>query len=686
MKNLKLGPRLYGLLAIALLPLLAVVGYMVHAENRRADALSVAFETYDLTTQRSTHYKRFLNGVADAIDTGRVGTAALDALAVAAKMSGRLTELQGRAGAGDAKLAEMAGALKDDASLKALMPLRDPIRQIDTAIAEEAGEAQKHLTAFIADSTAAAHSQAIAVGLTALVSAGIAAYLAFLIVGRLSREMRRAVTIADDIAAGNLDGEIAVNSLDEIGQMMVALQQMQLGLRSIVAEITQVVGSMAGGDFKDRLALNNKQGFALEIGRLVNDLGSGLEASVGGNPQVAVHVAQRIATGDLSVDVPVAAGDTRSAMAAMAIMRGTLERTIADIRDLVHFAAEGNFSPRMALSDRQGYAKLLAELLNRVMGNAETGLTDIQNVAAALAEGDLTRRIDTAHLGQFGETAASINTTIANLRGLIAEVAKAAEGISSAVTEIATGNMDLSRRTEAQAIELERVASTVSDLSSAILRNAQGAAEAQQMAATATEVAKRGGTVIEASVATMSEIAQRSAKIGDVISVIDSIAFQTNLLALNAAVEAARAGEAGRGFAVVANEVRNLAQRSAEAARETSQMVRASLDAVQRGTAQAEQTGNAMHEIVHSIERVNALIVGISEESEQQAARFGDVNKAIGEIEKTTQANAALVEEAASASESLKHQLEGLRSSIGCFRLDEGLRTIVQRQPMALSA
>ncbi|MCX7164295.1 MAG: methyl-accepting chemotaxis protein [Betaproteobacteria bacterium] len=670
MKNMGLGSRLYGMLAVALLPLLAVVGYMAYADSRRANELSVAFDAYDLTTQRATLYKRFLNGVADAIDTGRVGPAAVEALTKAAAMTTRLAQIQGQAGASDAKVAEVLGVIQADPSVKAVMPLREPIRVIDSTISEEAGSAQKRLAAVITESTSAANTQVLAVALTALFSAGLAAFLAFMIVGNLSREVRRAVEVANRIAAGDLEGEVEVRSNDEIGQLMAALQQMKVGLRGIVGGITDSVRIMAEGEFNRRMTLDGKQGFDMEIGRLVNDLGSSLQASVGGNPRVAVNVAQRIAGGDLSVEVPVAAGDSRSAMAAMSAMRSTLEATIADIRELVRFAADGNFSRRMEVEQRQGYAKLLGELLNRVMGNAEAGLSDIQRVSAALAEGDLTHRIDASHLGQFGETAASINMTIANLRTLIADVAGAAEGINVAVTEIAVGNLDLSKRTEAQAIELERVASTIDQLASAVQRNAKGAAEAQQMASAATGVAERGGAVIKASVATMGEIAQRSAKIGDVISVIDGIAFQTNLLALNAAVEAARAGEAGRGFAVVATEVRSLAQRSADAARETSQMVRASLEAVKRGTEEAEQTGRAMDDIVAAIGRVDQLIAGISRESEQQASRFGDVNKAIGEIERTTQANAALVEEAAGASESLKGQLQDLRTNVARFRLD----------------
>ena len=686
MRNLGLGPRLYAMLAVAVLPLLAVVSYLTYADSIRADEMSLAFDSYDLATQRTAHYKRFVNGVADAVDTGRVGGAAIEALGEVAALTERLAKIQGHPGSVDDKVAKVLETVKRDAGVQAVMPLREPIRAIDAAVAEEAGAVQKRLAAVMSESTAAANRQVMIVGLTALACISLAAFLAFSIVGNLSREVRRAVQVADRIAAGDLEGDIEVRSRDEIGQLMAALGQMKGGLRGIVGEITDAVRAMAEGDFTRRQSGSGKQGFALEIGQLLNELSSSLEASVGGNPKDAVRVAQRIAAGDLAVEVPVKPGDTRSAMAAMATMRDTLDATIADIRELVNFAAEGNFSHRMEVASREGYAKLLGELLNRVMNNAESGLSDIQRVSAALAAGDLTRRIDASHLGQFGETASSINVTIGNLRHLMADVATAAEGINTAVGEIAVGNQDLSHRTEAQAIELERVATSINDLASAVQRNARNASEAQKMATSATTVAERGGDVVKSSVTTMTEIASSSAKIGDVISVIDSIAFQTNMLALNAAVEAARAGEAGRGFAVVANEVRNLAGRSAEAARETSHMIRASLDAVKRGTEQAEQTGRAMDDIIAAIARVNQIILGISQDSEVQATRVGEVNKVISDIEQVTQANAALVEEAAGASESLIGQLNELRANVARFQLEDASSAAQPRRLLSLAA
>ncbi|MCX7173690.1 MAG: methyl-accepting chemotaxis protein [Proteobacteria bacterium] len=671
MRNLGLGPRLYLMLAAAVLPLLGVVGFMAYADSRRADELLVAFQTYDLATQRSAHYKTFINGVADALDSGSVGTSAVEALAKASTLTTKLAEVKGKPNAIAVKLAEVLATVQRNSSVESVMPLREPIRAIDIAVAEEATAGQKQLSSVISESTEAAATQVLVVGITALCSIGLAAFLAFLIVGNLTRDMRRAIVVADRIAAGNLDGDIAAHGRDEIGKLMLALEQMKNGLRSIVGEIAESVQTMAAGDFRQRLAADGKQGFAREIGQSLNDLGSSLQGSVGGNPEQAVRVAQSIAAGELNVDVPVEAGDSRSAMAAMATMRNTLEATISDIRELVNFAADGDFARRMDVTTRQGYAKLLGELLNRVMTNAEEGLSDIQRVAGALAEGDLTLHIEQLHPGQFGETASSINTTIDNLRSLLSDVAGASASINEAVSEIVAGNQDLSRRREGQAIELQRVAGTIKELTSAVQRNSKSAADAQQRTASATQVAERGGSVVKASVSTMEDISRSSSKIGDIISVIDGIAFQTNLLALNAAVEAARAGEAGRGFAVVAGEVRNLAKRSADAARESSLLIQASTDAVKRGTEQAAQTGRAMDDIVNSFNQVNQLIADISRDSEVQAERVSEVNLAIVEIERATQADAALVEEAARASDNLKEQLNDLRAHVARFRLDD---------------
>jgi methyl-accepting chemotaxis protein-1 (serine sensor receptor) len=241
--------------------------------------------------------------------------------------------------------------------------------------------------------------------------------------------------------------------------------------------------------------------------------------------------------------------------------------------------------------------------------------------------------------------------------------------VASASSQIATGNSDLSMRTEQQASALQETAASMEQLGTAVRHNADNASQANQLARGASEVAQRGGDVVGEVVETMRGINESSRRIGDIIGVIDGIAFQTNILALNAAVEAARAGEQGRGFAVVAGEVRNLAQRSAEAAREIKQLIAASVERVERGTAQVDRAGATMKEIVGAVGRVTDIMGEISSASAQQSAGVAQVGNAVGQMDTATQQNAALVEQSAAAAESLRGQARELVEAVAVFRL-----------------
>ena len=291
-------------------------------------------------------------------------------------------------------------------------------------------------------------------------------------------------------------------------------------------------------------------------------------------------------------------------------------------------------------------------------------------VANTLANGDLTQRIDKEYPGLFGETRQGINSTVGNLSELVEQIKQAVEAINTAASEISVGNQDLSSRTEEQASSLEETASSMEQLNATVKNNTQSAQQARLEAVAATEVARRGGDTVRTSAVTMASIAESSAKIVDIIGVIDSIAFQTNILALNAAVEAARAGEQGRGFAVVASEVRNLAQRSAEAAKEIKVLINDSVSRVKEGTTQAELAGSQMVDIVNAIERVSGIINDISSASDEQASGIDQISLAVTQMDEVTQQNAALVEEAAAAAESLQEQAEQLRGAVAVFKLD----------------
>jgi methyl-accepting chemotaxis protein len=251
----------------------------------------------------------------------------------------------------------------------------------------------------------------------------------------------------------------------------------------------------------------------------------------------------------------------------------------------------------------------------------------------------------------------------------IGEIRHSAETIATASSEIASGNMDLSARTESQASSLEETAASMEELTSTVNQNADNAVQANQLVQSASEVAERGGKVVSQVVQTMETINASATRIVDIISVIDGIAFQTNILALNAAVEAARAGEQGRGFAVVASEVRNLAQRSAAAAKEIKELINASVDSIGAGSALVAEAGTTMEQVVVSVSRVTQIMSSITEASSEQSTGIGHVNMAITEMDSVTQQNAALVEQAAAAAGSMQEQAAMLASLVARFKL-----------------
>ncbi|MGZ0106083.1 methyl-accepting chemotaxis protein [Achromobacter sp. KK8] len=319
----------------------------------------------------------------------------------------------------------------------------------------------------------------------------------------------------------------------------------------------------------------------------------------------------------------------------------------------------------------------------RVSKSITAPLAQAVSVAETVARGDLGQPILAVTRDETGRLLRALHDMQDKLAGAVRTIRAGSETISSAAGQIAAGNTDLSSRTEEQAASLEETAASMEELASTVKQNADNARQANQLAASASEVAQRGGAVVSAVVSTMGDISASSRKISEIVSVIDGIAFQTNILALNAAVEAARAGEQGKGFAVVAGEVRSLAQRSAQAAREVKTLIEASVSKVAEGAGQAENAGTTMQEVVASVKRVTDIMGEIAAASQEQASGIEQVNRAVSQMDEVTQQNAALVEEAAAAAGSMQDQAHALVRAVGVFRLreDAARREAVVAQP-----
>ncbi|CAN7198724.1 methyl-accepting chemotaxis protein [Acidovorax sp. LjRoot74] len=375
-------------------------------------------------------------------------------------------------------------------------------------------------------------------------------------------------------------------------------------------------------------------------------------------------------------------GDTVSATLALMTRVAPGETAWrAKLRELIELQNALNAEATASSAQTQGHARLVGGLLValaiglgaliawRITTSITAPIGRAVVVAERIARGDLTSQVEVRIQDETGRLLEAIAAMQERLRTLVGEIGQTADSILVASSEVASGNLDLSQRTEQTSHNLQSAASSLVDLTGTVSQSADSARQANQLASTASDAATRGGEVVSQVVSTMDTISASSRKIADIISVIDGIAFQTNILALNAAVEAARAGEQGRGFAVVAGEVRNLAGRSAQAAREIKALIGASVDQVQEGSTLVNHAGKTIEELVLSVRRVSDIMGEITAATQEQSQRIGHVSQSVGALEEMTQQNAALVEEGAAAADSLKDQAGRLTQMVGTFRL-----------------
>ena len=552
----------------------------------------------------------------------------------------------------------------------------------------------------------------------------IAWFFARMIAGALAQ----AVRAAESVAAGDLDSRIEGQRKDEVGQLLSAMRGMQHHLRErierdqalareslrIRTALDDVTTNVMIADADRTIVYANRPlmamladaeqdirrdlpafdtrtivGSSIDIFHRKPEHQSRILAQLQGTHRAQIRVGGRVM--QLIIN-PVTDGDGQRIGYVVEWSDRTVEVQVEEeVTRIVQAAAVGDLSGRIGEAGKQGFLLTLSQQLNGLLAAIAGSVDAVSGVLRALSSGDLTARMEGDFHGVFATMRDDANATVAQLTDIVGRIQEASTSLNTAAGEIASGNSDLSRRTEQQAANLEETAASMEELTSTVRQNAESARQANQLAIGAASVASQGGEVVGKVVTTMSDIEQSSKRIAEIISVIDGIAFQTNILALNAAVEAARAGEQGRGFAVVASEVRTLAQRSANAAKEIKGLIETSVDKVADGSALVNQAGATMGEIVSSVQRVTDIMAEISAASQEQSAGIEQVNQTITQMDETTQQNAALVEEASAAARSMEEQAQALSESVALFRLQATARPPVRKPasrpvPVAVAA
>jgi methyl-accepting chemotaxis protein len=552
-----------------------------------------------------------------------------------------------------------------------------------------------------------------AVVMLAIVGAvlALALALATFVVRAITRSIGRAVDVCGAIAGGKYDNAIAVTTTEESGQLLASLKTMQERLhaqieseRASAREMARLKQALEAASAAVMVA--DPEGRIIFVNRAAQSIFRGVEADfrtqlpgfdadgILGTSFDAFHarpghqrgLLERLVAGHRAEFT--LAGHTMAVEAnAITADDGTRLGTIVEWRDrtaelatqrelerVIAAAAAGDFGPRVALAGKQGFFLNAGEQVNRLVANTAVTMDELKRVLSALAAGRLTERVNGEFQGVYAELKDAANATVERLGSTMQQIQLTADLVNSGAQELARGNENLSQRTEEQASSLQETASSMEEMTSTVKHNADNAAQANQLAAAARGLANKGGEVVGRAVTAMGEINESSRKIADIIGVIDEIAFQTNLLALNAAVEAARAGEQGRGFAVVASEVRNLASRSAEAAKEIKGLIQDSVAKVDDGSKLVDESGRTLEEIVGAVKKVTDLIAEISAASREQASGVEEVNKAVMSMDEMTQQNAALVEQASAATEALTEQAQSLAQLVSFFDLGAGAR------------
>ncbi|UID80025.1 MCP four helix bundle domain-containing protein [Stenotrophomonas maltophilia] len=490
---------------------------------------------------------------------------------------------------------------------------------------------------------------------------------ASVMIGRsLTGPLARAVNLAERLSKGQLDQEFRLGGRDELTQLGEAMASVRQSVQAAIGAQLQMAEQHEAGAIRYRM---DASAFPGDFGRMVQATNSLVESHVQVELLMA-EVMQRYAIGDLSRDLPDYPGEKGTLTRTLAAVKQSLMAINAQIDELARAARAGDFSMRGDAGAFQYQFKTMVEHLNGMMASSQASIADVSDVLRAISHGDLTARMEGEYEGVFARMRDDANTTTAQLTGIVRGIQVAADSINNAAQELAAGNNDLSRRTEQQAANLEEAAASMEELTSTVRQNAELARQADSEAHAAGAAVRETEQAMAQMASVMGEIDQSSARISEISTVIDGIAFQTNILALNAAVEAARAGEQGRGFAVVASEVRTLAQRAGVAAKEIKELIEDAAAKVKSGLAVTVESEAAIARVAQASSRTTQLMSDIAAASKEQAAGIEQVNQVVVQMDQVTQQNAALVEEATAASRALEEQAHALTTSMAVFKME----------------
>ncbi|WP_052501690.1 HAMP domain-containing methyl-accepting chemotaxis protein [Thiomicrospira microaerophila] len=532
------------------------------------------------------------------------------------------------------------------------------------------------------EATATALASEMLLAIVLLFSIILSILVSMLTIRAVSRPLKQMTDTLEFIGRnGDFSKRINYQSRDEVGVAATALNTLMASLQQVFKETNDVVGALAKGDFSKRIN-GQFQGDLGELKSGVNDSAQSIATTMAALSQVM----QSLYDGDFSVKLDAQGeGEYKRMMMQASDSMKAMEQAISGINNVMSKLQQGEFNERLHIHLR-GELDTLKTRVNSSMESLGAAIEDITDITVALSNGDLTQNITADYPGQLGVLKQAVNRSVESLNETVSIAIGAAEAVSHSALEVAQGSMDLSDRVQQQAAAIEQSSATMEEFSAAVQNNASNAKEESKVEHRVELKAQQAAKVMEQTIVAMSAIQESSHKISEIVSLIDGIAFQTNLLALNAAVEAARAGDHGRGFAVVAGEVRALAQKSAEAAKEISGLINESVARIDQGTKLATESGTAINEIAESIEEVSKMSSQISQASAEQAEGVKQLQDALAQIDQGTQQNAALVEETSAAAESMREQSELLKDRMGFFKTNGAPRLANQAKPKQLAA